>query len=162
MRKPTFLGPLVGKGAGRYELLNIERSSVVATRVEPAFDSKTRRRGLLGRDSVPENYALIIAPCGSVHTFFMRFPLDLVFVSKDGTVVKTCRSVKPWRIAGALRAFAVIEAAAGFIDRAEIVPGDVMGLREIPPERRATDARPPLAASSASDAGVPRVRHTDS
>jgi hypothetical protein len=132
MSKPMFLGPLVGKGAGRYELVNAEGGSVLATHVEPAFDSKTRRRGLLGRDSVPEDYALIIAPCGSVHTFFMRFAIDVVFVSRDGRVVKTCRSVKPWRIAGALRAFAVIEAAPGFIDRTGVVPGDVVRLREIP------------------------------
>jgi uncharacterized membrane protein (UPF0127 family) len=162
MSKPTFLGPLVGKGAGRYELVNVERGSVLATRVEPAFDSATRRRGLLGRDSVPADYALIIAPCSSVHTFFMRFALDLVFVLRDGTVVKTCRAVKPWRIAGALRAFAVIEAASGFIDRAEIVAGDVVGLREIHYRRRATDVLPPLSASSTGDAGVPAVRHPDS
>ena len=158
MSKPTFLGPLIGKGAGQYELVNAERGSVLATHVEPAFDSKTRRRGLLGRDSVPENYALIIAPCGSVHTFFMRFPIDAVFVSRDGTVVKTCREVKPWRIAGAFRAFAVIEAAAGFIDRTETEPGDVMALCEIPQKRRVTDALPPLPGSSTHAAGVPRAR----
>jgi hypothetical protein len=135
MSKPTFLDPLIGKGAGRYRLLSVERGAVLAARVEPAFDSKARRRGLLGRDAVPEDYALIIAPCGSVHTFFMRCPLDLVFVSKDGTVVKACPSVKPWRIAGALGAFAVIEAAEGFINRGGIVPGQVVGVREIPEER---------------------------
>ena len=161
MSKPTFLGPLVGKGAGQYELVNAERGAVLATHVEPAFDSKTRRRGLLGRDSVKEDYALIIAPCSAVHTFFMRFPIDAVFVSRDGTVVKTCRAVKPWRIAGALRAFAVIEAAPGFIDRTETVPGDVMALCEIPQKRRVTDALPPLAASSAHDAGVPGARRPD-
>ncbi|MCX6544241.1 MAG: DUF192 domain-containing protein [Acidobacteria bacterium] len=157
MSKPMFLGPLVGKGAGRYELINTERGTVLATHVEPAFESKTRRRGLLGRDSVPDDYALIIAPCSSVHTFFMRFSLDLVFVSKDGTVVKTCRSVKPWRMAGAWRAFAVIEAAAGFIDRTEIVPGEVVGLREIPERRRASDVIPPLTGTPSHEAGGPKT-----
>jgi len=131
MSKPTFLGPLVGEGAGLFELVNIRRGSVLAARVEPAFDSETRRRGLLGRDSLPEDVALIIAPCNSVHTFFMRFSLDLVFVSRDGTVIKTCRSVKPWRVAGALRAFAVIEAAPGCIDRSDTAPGDVVALRRV-------------------------------
>jgi uncharacterized membrane protein (UPF0127 family) len=158
MSKPTFLGPLIGKSAGRYELVRTERGSVLATHVEPAFDSKTRRRGLLGRDSVPEDYALIIAPCGSVHTFFMRFPLDLLFVSRNGTVLKTCRSVKPWRMAGALRAFAVIEAAPGFIDRTDIVPGEVVGLREIPERRRASDALPPIAGTPSEQAVIPRAR----
>ena len=171
MSKPMFLAPLIGKGPGRYALVSAARGSVFATHLEAAFDSKTRRRGLLGRDSVPEDYALIIAPCSSVHTFFMRFPIDLVFVSRDGTIVKTCRSVKPWRIAGAFRAvadpwgiagaqraYAVIEAAPGFIDRTEIVPGEIVGLREIPERRRAADVLPPLAATSSRDAGVSRAR----
>lgn len=161
MSKSTFLGPLIGNAAGRYELVKTACGSVLATHVEPAFDSKTRRRGLLGRDSVPDGYALIIAPSGSVHTFFMRCPIDLLFVSRDGTVVKTCRSVKPWRIAGALHAFAVIEAAAGFIDRAGIVPGEVVGLREIPERRRATDALPPVAGTSSDAASGPKPHRTD-
>jgi uncharacterized membrane protein (UPF0127 family) len=143
MSKPTFLGPLIGKGAGQYELIHADQGSVLAAQVEPAFDSKTRKRGLLGRDAVPEDYALILAPCSGIHTFSMRFPMDAVFVSRDGTVVKTCRELKPWRIAVAWRAFAVIEAAAGFIDRTQIVPGEAVALREIPQKRRATDALPP-------------------
>jgi len=131
MGKPTFLGPLVGEGAGRFELVNVPRGSVLAARVDPAFDSKTRRRGLLGRDSLPEDVALIIAPCNSVHTFFMRFSLDLVFVSRDGTVIKTCRAVRPWRVAGAWRAFAVIETAPGCIDRTHTEVGDVVALRRV-------------------------------
>ena len=62
----------------------------------------------------------------------MRIPLDLVFVSRDGTVTKTCRGVKPWRVAGSMKAHAVMEAAEGFVDRHEIVPGEVVALREIP------------------------------
>jgi hypothetical protein len=152
MRKPTFLGPLIGKGAGHYELVNAD-DSVLASHVEPAFDSTSRRRGLLGRDAVPEHYALIIAPCSGIHTFFMRFPIDAVFVSRDGTVIKTCAGVKPWRIALAVRAFAVIEAASGFIDRTETIPGDVVKLREIPHTRRATDTLQPLATAPAAVAG---------
>ena len=135
MSKPTFLNPLIGSGPGTYELVNAERGSLLASRVEPAFDSKTRKKGLLGRESVPDDYVLIIAPCNSIHTFFMRCPIDVVFVSKDGTVTKACRSVKPWRIAGSLKAFAVVEAAAGFIERHGIEPGEVVALREAaPPE----------------------------
>ncbi len=161
MSKPTFLGPLIGKGAGQYELVNADQGSVLAAHVEPAFDSKARKRGLLGRDAVPEDYALILAPCSGIHTFSMRFPMDAVFVSRDGTVVKTCRELKPWRIAVAWRAFAVIEAAAGFIERTEIVPGEVVALREIPQKRRATDSLPALAVPPAAAGGGTRVRQTD-
>ena len=162
MRTPTFLVPLAARDAGQCELVDADRGAVLASRVEPAFDSKARRKGLLGRASVPDDYAMIIAPCGSVHTVFMRFPIDVVFVSKDGTVVKTCRAVKPWRIAAALRAYATIEAAAGFIDRTETVPGDVVAVREIPHTRLATDMAPPLPVPEAPDGGAPPAGHTTS
>jgi hypothetical protein len=130
MQKPTFLDPLLRKGEGPCELIDARRGVLLARRVDAAFDSKTRRKGLLGRQSVPDDFALIIAPSNAVHTWFMRTPLDLVFVTRSGTVTKTCRGVKPWRMAGSLRAFAVIEAAHGFIDRHGVVPGDVVALRE--------------------------------
>ena len=134
MSKPTFLNPLIGSGPGTHELVNAKRGFLLARRVEPAFDSKTRKKGLLGRESVPDDYVLIIAPCSSVHTFFMRCPIDVVFVAKDGTVTKACRNVKPWRAAGSLKAFAVVEAAAGFIERHGVEPGDVVALRKAAPE----------------------------
>ena len=130
MRKPTFLDPLIRKGAGACELIDAKRGVVLARRVDAAFDSKTRRKGLLGRESVPGDFALVIAPSNAVHTWFMRMPLDLIFVTRSGTVTKTCCGVKPWRVAGSLRAFAVIEAAHGLIDRHGVVPGDVVALRE--------------------------------
>jgi uncharacterized membrane protein (UPF0127 family) len=130
MRRPTFLDPLIRTGAGACELIDARRGVVLARRVDAAFDSTTRRKGLLGRENVPGDFALVIAPSNAVHTWFMRTPLDLVFVTRGGTVTKICRGVKPWRVAGSLRAFAVIEAAHGFIDRHGVVPGDVVALRE--------------------------------
>jgi hypothetical protein len=129
MSAPGFLAPLLADGAGPFELVNLRRGSVLATRVEGAFDSAARRRGLLGRDSLPEGAAIIIAPCNAVHTFFMRFPLDLLFVSRDGRVLKICRGVRPWRIAGAWRAFAVVETPAGCAARTRTELGDVVSLR---------------------------------
>jgi hypothetical protein len=54
----------------------------------------------------------------------MRFPIDLAFVTRDGRIVKACPSVKPWRVAAALRAYAVVELPAGTLARCETVPGD--------------------------------------
>ena len=130
MSQLSVFDPLAGTGAGRYELVNTRGGLVLASRVESAFDPTSRRRGLLGRDSVPTDFALVIAPCSSVHTFFMRFPIDVVFVSRDGTVVKTCRDLRPWRLAAAFGAFAVIEAAPGFVERSGIVSGDRIAVRE--------------------------------
>ena len=124
MSAPGFLAPLLADGAGPFELVNSRRGSVLATRVEGAFDSASRRRGLLGRDSLPDGAAIVIAPCNAVHTWFMRFPIDVVFVMRDGRVAKTCVGVKPWRVAGSLRAFATVELASGSVRRFGLLPGD--------------------------------------
>jgi uncharacterized membrane protein (UPF0127 family) len=111
-----------------HELLNVGRGSVVAVRVELAVDSESRRRGLLGRDFLEAGSALVIAPCSSIHTFFMRFAIDVIFVARDGRVLKTCADVAARRIAIRLGAFAVIELPAGTLARAEALPGDVLQL----------------------------------
>ena len=151
----------MGRGVGQCELVYAERGSVLAREVEPAFDSKTRKKGLLGRESIPADYALIIAPCSAVHTFSMRVPIDLIFVTKDGTITKTCRGVKPWRMAGSLGAYAVIEAAEGFIDRHEIVPGEVVALRETGRGGGAEAREPAVRARARRRAARPRAAHDD-
>src|SRR5262245_24678978 len=124
-RAPHFLRELAGAGAdARYVLTNARTGAMVANHVEGAFDSKSRRRGLLGRDGLDPGAVLIIAPCESVHTFFMRFAIDVVFVDRAGQIVKICPHVKPWRIALALGAFATLEFAAGAFDRAGTRVGD--------------------------------------
>jgi uncharacterized membrane protein (UPF0127 family) len=110
----------------QFVLRHGRRNDIVATRLEPAFDSATRRRGLLGRTAFAEGAALIIAPCNGIHTFFMRMTIDVVFVSRGGEVLKTYSNLPAWRIALALRAFAVIELPAGTIERADIRRGDHM------------------------------------
>jgi len=130
MSKPTFLSALVGKLAGTHELVHVESGAVLASRVDTARDSGGRRRGLLGRATLPKDDAVIVAPRRIVHTFFRGCPIDAIFVTADGTVIKTCRDVRPWRLVGAFRAFAGIEAAAGFIDRTDITTGDRVTLRE--------------------------------
>jgi uncharacterized membrane protein (UPF0127 family) len=109
-----------------HQLLNLRDGGVVASRVELAVDSESRRRGLLGRDVFDEGAALVIAPCSAVHTFFMRFAIDVVFVSRDGRVRKTYAAVPARRIAFSLGAFAVIELPAGTLARAAAMPGDVL------------------------------------
>ena len=67
---------------------------------------------------------MIIAPGGAIHTFFMRFPIDVAFVAKDGRVMKVCHAVQPWRVAAALLAFAVVELPAGVLERSNTERGD--------------------------------------
>ena len=98
--------------------------------MELAETSEKRRRGLLGRDMLDPSAALIIAPCSAIHTFFMRFVIDVVFVDRDGRVLKMVSDVKPWRIAASSRAYAVVELNAGAIRRGELVVGDRLSLHE--------------------------------
>ena len=121
------------RGAARpLALQHVRSGRVVATRVELALDSQSRRRGLLGRDEFEKGAALIIAPCSSIHTFFMRFAIDVVFVSRDGRVLKTYSTLVPWRMAFSLGAFAVIELPAGAISQSAPRRGDVMQVTSTP------------------------------
>ena len=124
MARPHFLRPLV-EGSAEGLILEAEGSNrPLATALEPALDSATRRRGLLGREGLPEGTALIIAPSNAVHTFFMRFPIDVIFAARDGRVLKLRHGVPARRMSGSLRAHAVIEMAAGSIERAGLRVGD--------------------------------------
>jgi uncharacterized membrane protein (UPF0127 family) len=125
------LAALVREPQRRFGLWNTRSEEPLATRVVAAFDSSTRRHGLLGRRGLEPGEALVLAPCSSVHTAFMRFPLDLLFLARDGRVVKTSADVLPWRVRAAWRAFAVVELPAGIVGRTGTRPGDVVELRTI-------------------------------
>jgi len=124
MAKAHFLGPLLKGTGGPFRLVNDRTGLAVATTLEAAFDSASRKRGLLGRDGLPAGHALVIAPSNMVHTFFMRFPIDILVVAKDGRVVKARADVPARRIVGALRGFAVVEMAAGELARSGTAAGD--------------------------------------
>jgi uncharacterized membrane protein (UPF0127 family) len=126
--KPGFVAPLLRRSSIALCIRNERNGRVLADSVLSAFDSKTRRAGLLGRDSLPDNHAMVIAPTNAVHTWFMRFSIDLAFVDRTGRVVKTYQAVKPWRVAGALRAYAVVELAAGSLARNDTVTGDMLAI----------------------------------
>ena len=123
-----FLAPLVAHPGLSCVLRNERTGETLAAALEAFFDSASRRRGLLGRNQLAPGCAAILAPCNSVHTFFMRFPIDVLFVRRDGFVTKVCPDLKPWRAAVALRAFAAIELAAGATRTAGTRPGDRLHL----------------------------------
>jgi uncharacterized membrane protein (UPF0127 family) len=120
---PSFLSPLLSGSAG-FLLRNTRTHATIADQLSTAFDSASRRKGLLGQTSFPSGSALLIAPSNAVHTFFMRFPIDVIFVARDGRIVKIARSLVPWRMAAAFRAYATIELAAGSLASFDIAPGD--------------------------------------
>jgi uncharacterized membrane protein (UPF0127 family) len=122
--RPHFLEPLLKAAGARPHLVNERTGAIVADEIELASDSRARNRGLLGRSGLAAGSVMIIAPCNAIHTFFMRFTIDLVFADRHGRVLRLYRSVRPWRIRIALGAFAALELAAGSIQGSGIAQGD--------------------------------------
>jgi uncharacterized membrane protein (UPF0127 family) len=112
----------------QYSLQNVRSGDILASRIELAVDSQSRRRGLLGRDKLDQEAGLIIAPCSAIHTFSMRFAIDVVFVARDGLVLKTYPALGRRRIAFSVGAFAAIELPAGALANSEAAPGDIVQL----------------------------------
>jgi uncharacterized membrane protein (UPF0127 family) len=103
---------------------NLDRAMVIAERAQVAETSATRRRGLLGRDCLQPGEGLWIVPCESVHTIGMRFPIDVVFLSRDKRVLKIRPHMRSWRLAACLRAHSVLELPAGAAALTGMQPGD--------------------------------------
>jgi len=114
-------GPSAAKGT--VALARARDGAVVCDRCKIADTMFARMRGLLGRRQLPPGEGLLIRPSPSVHTFFMRFPIDVVFLNRDGDVLKVCESVRPWRAAAARRAHSTLELAAGEARRRGIEVG---------------------------------------
>ena len=100
----------------------------VSERCEIAETPVSRMRGLLGRARLERGEALLIRPTWSVHTFFMRFPIDVVFVDRDLRVLGVAPNLRPWRAAARRRAHAVLELAAGECARRRVEPGVTLRL----------------------------------
>jgi uncharacterized protein len=109
-------------------LMNARTRCAVADDVEVAVTRKTRRQGLLGRDDLAPFSALVLAPCAAVHTMFMRFAIDVIFVDAEGRAVRIVPALAPWRAAMALFAHAVIELPAGTLASREVNVGDTLYL----------------------------------
>ena len=109
-------------------MVNGRTERVLASTVELAVTSESRRRGLLGRDSLDPAVAIVIAPSSAIHTFFMRFAIDVVFIDRGGRVLKVVRNLRPWRMAGSLRAYGVIEMNGGTLTATDVAVGDQLRL----------------------------------
>ncbi len=118
----SFLAPLAleADAAGSHQLVEASTDTVLATRLEPAFSLQDRKRGLLGRRMFEAGSAIMLAPCGSIHTFFMKFSIDVIFALRDGRILAIYHELKPWRLAATLRGFAAIELPAGTLDRTAV------------------------------------------
>jgi hypothetical protein len=103
----------------------------VAPRCELADDTLSRAVGLLGRKGLEPGGGLLISRTGSVHMFFMRFAIDVVFVDKARTIVKIVPNLRPWRVAMALRAKSALELPTGTAATLGLEPGMVLVVGEL-------------------------------
>jgi uncharacterized protein len=103
---------------------NETRNRILAESVDVADSSAKRQKGLLGRDSLPTGQGLWIVPCESVHTFGMRFPIDVLYLDRKKRVRKTRQTMVPWRVSMCLLAHSVLELPAGVIEQTGTKRGD--------------------------------------
>lgn len=108
--------------------LRDEDGNVVCERCTLARNPYSRMRGLLGRRGLAQGEGLLLQPAGSIHTFFMRFPIDAVFLDREQRVVSISSDVRPWRTAAARKSRAVLELAAGEAARVGLEPGLLLRL----------------------------------
>jgi uncharacterized protein len=112
----------------RMQAANTTRGTVLASSLEVADTGPARNKGLLNRDGLAPGGGLWIIPCQSVHTFFMRFPIDLVYLDSRKKVRKVRSAVGPGRISFCLAAQSVIELPAGTIQQTQTQRGDSLAI----------------------------------
>jgi len=108
----------------RFQVANKTRGTMLATPLEVADSASQRSKGLLGRTQLELGHGLWIVPCESVHTFFMKFAIDLVYLDRKNRVKKVRSAVGPWRLSACLSAHSVIELPAGTALATRTAAGD--------------------------------------
>ena len=125
----SFLSAAAREPERKFSLIEPASGRIVVPRLELALESATRRKGLLGRDRLDPGTGLIIAPSNSVHTFFMRFPIDIVFLHRTGKVLKVHHNVPARRVAVSVFAHAVLELPAGAARADKVTVGQQLALQ---------------------------------
>lgn len=108
------------------KIINITRNSFVSDNCLMAATFFARFKGLMGKKIFKDGDALIIKPCNSIHTFFMNFPIDVIFVDNDWKAIYMMESFIPWKLSKIIpRSRAVIELPPGTIQKSGSSLGDV-------------------------------------
>jgi uncharacterized membrane protein (UPF0127 family) len=109
---------------------NETRNTVLADAAEIADTSAKRRTGLLGRDRLDPGQGLWIVPCESVHSFFMKFVIDLVYLDRNHRVRKVRPGMVPWRVSACLSAHSILELPAGVVEGTGTQRGDQLQIEK--------------------------------
>ncbi|HTW92642.1 MAG TPA: DUF192 domain-containing protein [bacterium] len=109
--------------------INVTKGVAIASELEVANSFAARSKGLLGRSGLKPDTGLLIDPCSSIHMWFMRFPIDVVFLDKKNRVVGLRRNLKPWGMAGSWRGTKTIELPVGVIASTRTQLGDIVAFQ---------------------------------
>ena len=99
--------------------------------MDVADTSEKRRTGLLKHERLEPGEGLWIVPCESVHTFFMKFPIDLVYVDRHHKVRKVRNRVPAWRLSACLSAHSIVELPAGTVEESGTQVGDELAFDKL-------------------------------
>ena len=112
---------------GQHEAYLITDSGLpIATKVELADTWWKRFKGLQFRKPQPDEHAILLRPCSSIHTFWMRFSIDVVFIDEASRAIEVVRAVRPWRVViPGTRSVAVLEMTSGSLPE-QLTAGDAL------------------------------------
>lgn len=111
------------------EIRNKSNNKIIASEVVMADTFITRLKGLMFKERLEEDSAMLICPCNSVHTFFMKFPLDILFISKEYEVLYVIKNMLPQNISPFIRkSFLVLELPVGTIEKTNTEKGDYLNM----------------------------------
>ena len=113
---------------------NQTRNTLLADAAEVADTSEKRRTGLLKHDRLEPGHGLWIVPCESVHSFFMKFAIDLVYLDRNKKVRKVRHRMVPWRLSACLSAHSILELPAGAVAGSGTQAGDQLEILEQAPD----------------------------
>ena len=142
----------MGHRAGELVLRREDDGRVLSERCVLADTIWRRLRGLLGKGELEPGEGIVLRPAWSIHTFFMRFPIDVVFVDADQVVAKVVDDLRPWRASTCRGARDVIELRAGECKRVGLVAGDRLAWAARP--GRPPDASEPSTNGSRRSPGI--------
>ena len=112
---------------------NTSRNTVVGGTIEVVETAAQKVKGLLGRDGLEEGHGLLFKGAGSLHTLFMRFPIDIIYTNKQGKVTKTAKAVRPYKLVAApLRCYYAVELPVGAITASNTQVGDYLDFDDDP------------------------------
>ncbi len=109
--------------------INVTKGVALATELEIATSFLARSQGLLGRSGLRRDTGMLIDPCSSIHMWFMRFPIDVIFLDKKNRVVGLRRNIKPWGMAWSWRGAKTIELPVGVIASTRTQLGDIVAFQ---------------------------------